>query len=408
VLCLLTMPSSTSWQRYDEEHNVSAILTKAARACVVENPRDVIDYFARYFREVAGGTAVKSLDCRAVMGSHAGPAMTFTLELCTGPEACITTSDATLVVFPDAKRSRKKSGEGKQEADDAGDEGDLGETYEQLFNTVRSSLVPQLCSLGSIEPQAAWDGILASMFEERSAAALSVQWALSVLASLAAAKQRRIALYQHFGTLIEAHAAHRIRGAASGIHSRATAAATSIGTVNAFSTNQKTTGVAAVATSAAGAGTHYAPPRLLVPFLINDTTQYSAEASGQVHFARVYVGLEPITCAATRSDDGGEEVVHHSDISGDAGSAVTVVDGTTLRRRTQQLRRAAQLFLSANPAAHAGEEGCVHWGGAGSFVEVVKAVTDALKAAALLPGVDVCLGLSLGAGDVRVRSSGCG
>lgn len=417
------MPSSTSWQRYDEEHNVSAILTEAARACVVENPRDVTDYFARYFREVASGTSVKLLHCCPVLGSHAGPATTFTLKLSTGPDATITTADATVaasLLHSSRKRDSRKDGDkGYDAADLYGEKGSeaLLARYEEVQQKVQSSLLPQLCRLGSVEPQSAWDDVLTRAWPTADPVTLSVQWALSVLAALAAAKQRRITLYQHVRTLLAA-------AASSGdSHGGKSAFSDNNETHNDHDSNKRAGragGSAVLATKsallgeqaggAAGQQQCYAPPRLLVPFLVNDASAAApgTDASGQVHFAKVYVSLEPITSALNEDgeddNDGSRGTQSNYNNTSGASSATNAVDGATLRRRVRQLHRAARLFLRANATAREGVEGCVHWSGAGSLVEVVRAVTEALEAAELRPGVDVCLGLALGANEVRVRT----
>ena len=406
------MPSSTSWQRYDEEHGVSAILTEAARACIVENPSNVADFFAQYFREVAGGTSVKALTCREVIGSTAGPAMTFTLELGTGPEVSTTTCAANEVFRCVSPKNAGKAKDAEQEGQDGEA---VNEQYEQLLHSVRSSLIPQLCRLGSVEPQSAWDKVITSVCNEPLAFTSSVQWAVSVLASLATAKQRRLTLYQHFGALIGAHTTSRGDDASVGIVDTAKgplATHPDLGTNAAATSAHSSSSYVEKSDTGRDGSRRYAPPLLLLPFLVNDASAHGADAAGQVHFAKVYVTLEPITFAA--GVDGEEDGKCTADassrqsIGGGTGAAVAVADGSTLRRRLQQVHHAARLLLAANADTHAGPEGCIYWGGAGSFVEVVKAVTEALEAAKLRPGVDVCLGLSLRGNRVRVRSGGEG
>ncbi|CAG9580526.1 putative enolase [Leishmania major strain Friedlin] len=365
------MSSSVSWQRYDDEFHVSGVLTEAARACVSAHPTDVKDFFSRYFREVAGGTSVKALHHNEVLSAAGETAITFTMELCVGPEVSVTTGD----LLASADRGR----DGEARASLAASEGATdaeGNSYSAIQTTCAAA-VSKLLQLGYAEPQHEWDSALRAALSTSPLAngTSALQWVLSIMASLVVAKQRCMPLHQYIAALIDDR---RSGGpAVRGAHS-----------------TPARTGVSAASTARAGSDTSarsYSVPQLLVTFLVRAARSDAPEAVHSVRFSHVYVALDVLTSSV-------------GDASGVEKSMP--VSGAVLRQRMQKVRRAAQRFVQSHPTSSSvGTGGTLHWDGAVNLTDVVKAVTEALSGAQLNVGAEVCLGLSMKASTTRVPAA---
>ncbi|KAK7198482.1 enolase [Novymonas esmeraldas] len=364
------MPSSVSWQRYDDEFNVSGVMTEAARACVAAHPTDVKDFFSKYFRQVAGGVSIKAMRHREVLGEADEVAFCFTLELCAGTEVSVTASG--LLATTAACSAALDSGE------------------VAAVEAACGAVVAELLKLGVVEPQSAWDAVLcaavgASSLSSTSAAAL--QWVLSVLAALAAAAQRQVPLYEYVAALSDS--SRGSSGLALGGTHAAAAAATAATSAAAAA--------AAAAIIADAAPRFYTLPQLLVTFLVCATREDAPEAAGNVRFSRVYVALDVLSAPAEAEED--------DDVYGAERKAVPLT-GAVLRHRLQRVRWAAFHFLRHHPTAtDVDTDGVLKWDGAANLADVVKAVADSLTAAQLRVGTEVCVGLSLGASATRVPAA---
>lgn len=375
------MPSSVSWQRYDEEYNVSSFMTEAARACVAAHPTDVRDYFSRYFREVAGGTSVRLIRYAEVLSVAGGAAVAFTLELSAGPESSVTTSDLTgeAVTATAAATATVSQVAGKSlSASPVVDDGATGDGHSAAVHAACSTVVARLQQLGYVEPQQDWDAALAAALADTTlpaAGVLAMQWALSLMAALVASKQRGVPLYRAVTVLMEQSRTGR---PAHGL------AATG-------------TGRTAMATGVAGgidstASRPFAVPPLLVTFLVSAAGVDAADTSGNVRFSHVYVGLDVLPAAQEDPYD--------------VGYRPAPVDGATLRLRMRKVVRAAHRFLqSHSSAARVGADGVLRWDGAANLADIVKAVSDALSSVQLRVGVEVSLGLCMGASTTRLTAA---
>ncbi|CAC9528492.1 enolase [Leishmania donovani] len=365
------MSSSVSWQRYDDEFHVSGVLTEAARACVSAHPTDVKDFFSRYFREVAGGTSVKALHHNEVLSAAGETAITFTLELCVGPEVSVTTGDS--LSFADRGR------DGEACASLAASEGvtDAEGNRYSVIQTTCAAAVSKLLQLGHAEPQCEWDSALRAAISTSPLAngASALQWVLSIMASLVAAKQRCVPLHHYVAALIDDR---RSGGPAAG------------GAHLALSQN----GVSAASTARAGSYTSvrpYSVPQLLVTFLVRAAGSDAPEAAHGVRFSHVYVALDALTSPV-----------------GDANGAEKPmpVSGAVLRQRMQKVRQAAERFAQSHPTSSSVDtRGGLHWDGAANLTDVVKAVTEALSDAQLNVGAEVCVGLSMRASTTQVPAA---
>ncbi|KAG5471203.1 hypothetical protein CUR178_02514 [Leishmania enriettii] len=360
------MSSSVSWQRYDNEFDVSGVMTEAARACVSASPTDVKDFFSRYFREVAGGRSVKAIHHNEVLNAAGETAVTFTLELCAGPEVSVTTGDLRSLAAGDRDGGDHTSAAAMEEATDADGNG---------CSTIRptcAAVVSRLQQLGYVEPQHEWDSALRAALSASSLAigTSSIQWVVSIMASLVAAKQRRVPLHQYVAALFD------------DCHSERLAAG------NAYSIPPRT-GVPSASEALAVSDTSarpYSVPQLLVTFLVSA----APEAANGVRFSHVYVALDVLTSS---TDDTCE------------AEKSTPVSGTLLRQRMQKVRKAAHCFLQSHPtSASVCEHGVLRWDGAANIAEVVKVVAEALSAAKLKVGAEVCVGLSMGASSTRAHT----
>ncbi|CBZ29771.1 conserved hypothetical protein [Leishmania mexicana MHOM/GT/2001/U1103] len=365
------MSSSVSWQRYDDEFHISGILTEAARACVSAHPTDVKDFFSRYFREVAEGTSVKALHHNEVLSAAGETAVTFTVELCVGPEVSVTTGD--LLSFADRGR------DGEVRASLAASEGATdaeGNSY-SVIQTTCAAVVSKLLQLGYAEPQREWDSALRTALSPSPLAsgASALQWVLSIMASLVAAKQRCVPLHQYVAALVDDH---RSGGpAVGGAHVKPARA-----------------GVSAASAARAGSDASARPfsvPQLLVTFLVRTARSDAPDAMHSVRFSHVYVALDVLT-SSVGDAHGGEKSMP--------------VSGTVLRQRMQKVCKAAQRFLQSHPTSSSvGTGGTLHWDGAVNLTDVVKAVTEALSGAQLNVGAEVCVGLSMGVSTTRVPAA---
>nr|CCM18435.1 hypothetical protein, conserved [Leishmania guyanensis] len=362
------MSGSVSWQRYDNEFNVSGILTEAARACVSTYPVDVKDFFFRYFREAAQGTSVKAIYHNEVLSAAGETAVTFTVELCAGPEISVVTGDLLSCVTSDRDRENHASLAAAEEATSDEDNG-----Y-SVIQTTCAAVVAKLLQLGYVEPQREWDSTLGAALSASPVAigASSIQWALSIMASLVAAKQWRVPLYLYVAALVDdSRSGEPIVGGAHLTPGRA--------------------GLSAVSKELADSSApsrQYPVPQLLVTFLVSSAQADAPDAVTGVRFSHVYVALDVLT----GSVDGAYEAERSKPVS-----------GTVLRRRMRRVRKAAHLFLKSHPTSSSVcASGALHWDGAANLADVVKAVTEALSAAQLKVGTEVCVGLSMGASTTRV------
>ncbi|KAG5470369.1 hypothetical protein LSCM4_03065 [Leishmania orientalis] len=365
------MSSSVSWQRYDNEFDVSGVMTEAARACVSARSTDVKDFFSRYFREVAGGRSVKAIHHNEVLNAAGETAVTFTLELCAGPEVSVTTGDLCSLAVGDRDGGDHTSAAAMEEATDADGKG---------CSTIRptcAAVVSRLQQLGYVEPQHEWDSALRAALSASSLSigTSSLQWVVSIMASLVAAKQRRVPLHQYIAALFDdCHSERLAAGSAYSI--------------------PPGTGVPSASEALTVSDTSarpYSVPQLLVTFLVSAARAAAPEAANGLRFSHVYVALDVLTSS---TDDTCE------------AEKPTPVSGTLLRQRMQKVRKAAHCFLQLHPtSASVCENGILRWDGATNIAEVVKVVSEALSAAKLKVGAEVCVGLSMGASAARVHTA---
>ncbi|GET91715.1 hypothetical protein, conserved [Leishmania tarentolae] len=365
------MPSSVSWQRYDDEFHVSGVLTEAARACVSAHPTDVKDFFSRYFREVAEGTSVRALHHKEVLTVAGEAAVTFTVALCVGPEVSVTTGDLLSFDDKDTNGEARAPLAASEEATDA-----EGNSH-SVIQTMCAAVVSKLLELGHAEPQCEWDSAIRVALSTSPLAkgAPAIQWALSIMASLVAARQRCVPLHQYIAALVD----DRCSGERAVGSAHLTAARTSIATA-------LTPQVGSVPPARP-----YSVPQLLVTFLVRAAKPDAPEAANSVRFSHVYVALDVLTMPT--DDAYGDE-------------KAMPVSGSVLRKRMQKVRKAAQRFLQCHPTSSSVcTNGTLHWNGAADLTDVVKAVTEALSAVQLSVGAEVCVGLSMGASTIRVPAA---
>ncbi|KAG5496438.1 hypothetical protein JKF63_02740 [Porcisia hertigi] len=366
------MSNSVSWQRYDNEYNVSGLMTEAARACVSAQPTDVKDFLSRYFREVANGTSVKVIHQEEVLNADGEAALTFTLELCAGSEVTATTRDLILLSTGAARDERIASSPTRKDAID-----DRRSSRDEctVLQNICAAAVSQLSEHGYVEPQADWDSALQAAFAASASAfeidTTSIQWVLSIMASLVSAKQRRLPLHRYLSTLVDDCRRGRLApGGSPSIPARAGVA-----------------GASKVPISSENPVRGCTVPQLLLTFLVNSACADAPEAANGVRFSQVYVALDTLTSSV---DEG----------CGDAGT--TPVSGTVLRQRVRKVRKAAGRFLQTHmTSSRVSTGGILEWDGTANLSDVVKAVTEALSAAELNVGTEVCLGLSMGASTMH-------
>ncbi|KAG5470784.1 hypothetical protein LSCM1_02034 [Leishmania martiniquensis] len=365
------MPSSASWQRYDDEFNVSGVMTEAARACVSAHPTNVQDFFSRYFREVAGGTSVKAIHHDEVLNAAGEAAITFTLELCAGPEVTVTTGSLRPCLAAERDGQAPTSPIAIEEAEDAGANGC------SAIHNLCAAVVSKLVQLGYVEPQLDWDSVLRGALSASSLAtgASSVEWVVSVMASLVAAKQRQVPLHHYIASLFDECRRERLTaGGAYSITARSGVSAAS-----------------EAVTPSDSSARPYSVPQLLVTFLVSAARADVSDAANGVRFSHVYVALDALTSSADETNEAGTS---------------TPVSGALLRQRMQKVRKAAHCFLQSHPtAASVCENGILRWDGAANIADVVRVVAEALSAVKLKVGVEVCVGLSMGASTTRVPTA---
>ncbi|EPY23493.1 enolase [Strigomonas culicis] len=195
---------NVTWKLYDKEYKLSEILTEAARACVESRSTQPKSFLTNYFQGITTLGKPKVLVCSRCFTSEGLLGFEIRARLHTNTESC---THAWPLVFPStpAAPEHEELGPGTAPPEDAGapEEAASGALAKQQLNTmdvyVQEHLLPQLLSIGVVE-QARWDSTL------RGGPVLPcVTFALSFVAAQAAASNASRPLYEHLrGLYLEA------------------------------------------------------------------------------------------------------------------------------------------------------------------------------------------------------------
>lgn len=333
--------SSISWRLYDDEYNLSEILTEAARACVNARATHPGEFLCSYFNRMVNGDSPDVLECAAAMAPSGEMGLRVFLKLFTNTEA----EAATLrIPIPSSEKAIADGGEEKTSSNAAPPSQMTltvqGVTETTLLQHLREAVLPRLQQVG-VYQQSRWDEIIDTAKDQPtdgSPLPRAVCHVLSVVACIAAAKNLSQPLFKYHRMLYT-----DVVGCGVGM-----------------------------------ANDTFSLPQLLIPFFGYNT----ATATPSCHPGSV--------CLHTLYLMPGASVTEGTDTS-----------GIFTRETAVALMNAICTFGEANAGAVVREDGAYVVENCENISDAVQIATDALANVGLRAGTDVCFGIRIACPVVR-------
>ncbi|KAG8342233.1 Enolase N terminal domain [Trypanosoma vivax] len=176
---------SISWRLYDQQHDLSRILTLAARSCVDVRASRPAEYLAAYFSKNCVGDEIRNFTTRTMFAPGGTFVLGLTLHLLNGMEA-----QSTAVLANTSKNELPA----EENVDPAA----------VIAEVLETSYFPQLTTCGACD-QKQFDAILNRISSDTDVPQVggSVLYALSIVASSAAARCCAVPLFQHVRDTLE-------------------------------------------------------------------------------------------------------------------------------------------------------------------------------------------------------------
>lgn len=416
-----TIPVMTlSWKRYDDEHNLSELLTDAARACVDALASHPGSFLASYFTKVTSGDHVEVINCEKCYTPQGDLGLSCTIRLFTNATSTTTAYFTSEVLDSEIKlggafaagASTVPTGKLLGASDLTVAEGAEGTTLTQLnpmngyvkflLNYINDILLVELRPIGVCR-QLEWDQkvISARIPTERDAGVAegsmamgrsktsngssitpwkepglptTMCYAFSLAASIVGAKSAKVSLYSHFGAL---HTQSRVPP---------------------LSTKQLV-GRPVLEKIYSGRSDHFTLPRLVLPFFGRPDGSAVPPASGFLCFQTLYL----LPCVSRTKQP-------HPVIEGEAISSPRISDtedkpinpkGLWNESLLERLLLSYRLLKEKVGTSGVRDDGAVVYNSVENITDAVQFASEIVSAAGLQPGVDVSFGMRINCPTTR-------
>lgn len=377
-----------SWKRYDDQYQLSELLTEAARACVDARASHPGAFLASYFTKVTSGDSVDSLTCEKLYTPHGDMGLSLTVRLFTNASVTTSAYFSRDLIAPE-RGAPSGVGVGSpttttpslslaHEKAEGALAGILMNSVRLLHQYASETLLPSLRQIGVCQ-QNDWDAVIedgrwdgfnkpAATPDDIGEECLpsSMCFSFSLAASLVASKSLKTALYAHFCGI---YALQR--------------------PISMLGSKPHQTHKPGIPSD------HYTLPRVVLPFFgRSDTTAVSPP--GTVCFQTLY--LIPTAPAspfkAPVPEDGDSSAAPPPDAVEDEDDPVNP-KGLLSEEVFERLILAYRLFREKynNPAIR--EDGAFVYVNAENIVDAVQVASEIIVAAGLKPGIDVSFGMRI-------------